>query len=124
MILFIPTNEKLNPTEHTLFAASFRLGFFGFNIMLIDSHDSVDQLIRKKLIELGKPQLAKRYICMLIVGNTNWLWYSSDNVMEAEKEWKRVLHDLKKGEEIIFEDCGEPKNRSVRLSWHGLDIEW
>ncbi len=124
MILFVPASEKLNPTEHTLYFANFRLGFFGFQLILIDSDDRVDRWVREKLIEMGKPQLAKRYICLLGIGTTHWLWYSSDNITEAELHWKKVLSDLKKGEEVIFEDCGEPKNRSVRLSWHGLDIEW
>lgn len=124
MILFLPANERLNPTEHTRYSALFRLGFFGFQIMLIDSHDKIDEWTRQKMLELGKPVLSKRYICMLAVGITHWLWYSSNNVTEAEFEWHKVLADLKKGEEVIFKDYGEPRNRDIRLSWHGLDIEW
>lgn len=123
-MLFLPASERLNPSEHTLFSALFRLGFFGFSIMLIDTDDSIDALVRQKLIDLGRPIMAKRYVCVLAVGNTHWIWYSSDNVTEAEYEWKTVLTNLKKGEEIIFQDYGEPKQRSIRLSWHGLDIEW
>lgn len=103
--------------------ANFRLGFFGFTLHMVDSRDSMSNMVRQ-IAQTQNPALGKRYVCVLQIGNTSWLWFTSDDLIECENEYKEVLTKLKEGDNVVFEDHGEPKTRSVRLSWRALEIEW
>ena len=119
----MPVKEEMDPSNHTIFVANFRLGFFGFSLYLIDTKGSIDP----QLIEAARildRALGKRYLCILQIGNSTWIWYTSDNEYQTKTEYQKVLRQLKYGENVIFNDLGESKIRSIRLSWRAVEIEW
>ena len=122
-IIFVPVKEEMDPSNHTIFVANFRLGFFGFSLYLIDTKGSIDPHLIEAARILDRA-LGKRYLCILQIGNSTWIWYTSDNEYQTKTEYQKVLRQLKYGENVIFNDLGESKIRSIRLSWRAVEIEW
>lgn len=121
--IFIPVKEEYMPSKYIIFKTKFKLGFFWFSLHLVDSRGSINEQTLQMIRQLN-PTLSKRYICLLQIGNSSWLWFGTDNEEESKTEYKKVLNMLKEGDNVVFDDFGEPKTRSIRLSWRGLEIEW
>jgi len=120
---FLPITEEYYPTPYNVYRTTFNLGFFQFVCSLIDA--SIIKFNRqiKEMLRQNRPDLTKRYIAILNVGDVAWIWETSDSLKQIEINYRKIIKDLKRGENVEFKDLSK-RSSPIRLSYRGIEFIW
>ncbi len=125
-LIFIPIRQENMVAPHKIYEVIFKLGFIPFSLHLIDTDkitDSALDELRHKVVPAKWDYIKNRYLCILTIDHTFWIWHSTNNPDMAETQFKEVQHILQRGDSFIFKHLGEI-HKPVRLSWRAIEFEW
>lgn len=122
-IMFVPKTERYTPNDMILYLTRFHLGFFDISFRIIRSEMSGISRIAFSMLQKTHPNLARKFINIMTIGQLGWIWLTSDQLEEAEVSYKDVIRRLKYGDDVEFIDIGE-QSTPVRISWRGIQFQW
>jgi len=123
-LVFVPLTEQYNVDDkERIYRTEFKLGFFYINLHLVT--EDVLGVSKEKYAQLKKenPEFIKRYLCVMAIGQYGWVWFASNNLIEAELIYKDAIKRLKYGDSYEFKDIAK-QQRPLKISWRDIVFEW
>lgn len=121
--MFFPKKEEYIQNGLIIYVTVFTLGFFEVSFRMIRSELAGITRVGLSALRKTDPELARKYINIMTIGQFGWIWFTTDNLAYAEMNYKNIVKRLKFGEEIEFVDKGK-QCKPVKISWQGIQFHW